>query len=398
MLHQKVCGTVAEGSKQPIKKNRSSFNTNEAKTKKNKSIEEISSDLETVAKENEQALAITNRSLPEAISKKNIFVMVIPPEIETAVIEESQQEKNALKKRSLPNTVESRFKKKKSIQEIPPDIIDLETVEGPEQQGQENLSLFDFDKITNDIPILIPDRPNMRNNLESYTEFEIADFVADHPSILELASVLKESKSVTARNSRNCKLPALSLQKEKDINNKLLIEELKLLFLKCRKLNSHVFNAIICAIYPDLRDKLHQETAKNIHHECVLKMADYRHKYVKKISEMKGYDEFESSKDDQEQLKKFVIESFKIVLDYELLDKDGADVDLPGDKIKKTLDHITLGIKVHSVSKHDIVNTLDLKNCLVMFHQVLFGNGILHSDSMPFIHKELCIEIFKQET
>ncbi|PKC14416.1 hypothetical protein RhiirA5_409466, partial [Rhizophagus irregularis] len=199
-------------SKQPITKNRSSFNTNEARTKKNKSIEEISSDLETVAEENEQALAITNRSLPEARSKKDIFVMVIPPEIETAVIEESQQEKNALKKRSLPNTVESRFKKKKSIQEIPPDIIDLETVEGPEQQGQENLSLFDFDKITNDIPILIPDRPNMRNNLESYTEFEIANFVADHPSILELASVLKESKSVTAGNSRNCKLPALSLQ------------------------------------------------------------------------------------------------------------------------------------------------------------------------------------------
>jgi hypothetical protein len=75
-------------------------------------------------------------------------------------------------------------------------------------------------------------------------------------------------------------------------------------------------------------------------------------------------DEFESSKDDQEQLKKFVIESFKIVLDYELLDKDGADVDLPGDKIKKTLDHITLGIKVHSVSKHNIVNTLDLKKLL----------------------------------
>ncbi|CAB4475103.1 unnamed protein product [Rhizophagus irregularis] len=75
-------------------------------------------------------------------------------------------------------------------------------------------------------------------------------------------------------------------------------------------------------------------------------------------------DEFESSKDDQEQLKKFVIESFKIVLDYELLDKDGVDVDLPGDKIKKTLDHITLGIKVHSVSKHDIVNTLDLKKLL----------------------------------
>ncbi|CAB4465056.1 unnamed protein product [Rhizophagus irregularis] len=145
--------------------------------RKNKSIEEISLDLETVAEENEQALAITNRSLPEARSKKDIFVM-----------------------------------KKKSIQEIPPDIIDLETVEGPEQQGQENLSLFDFDKITNDIPILIPDRPNMRNNLESYTEFEIADFVADHPPILKLASVLKESKSVTAGNSRNCKLPALSLQ------------------------------------------------------------------------------------------------------------------------------------------------------------------------------------------
>ncbi|CAB5203348.1 unnamed protein product [Rhizophagus irregularis] len=377
---KRLGGTVAEGSKQPITKNRSSFNTNEARTKKNKSIEEISSDLETVAEENEQALAITNRSLPEARSKKDIFVMVIPPEIKTAVIEESQQEKNAPKKRSLPNTVESRFKKKKSIQEIPPDIIDLETVEGPEQQGQENLSLFDFDKITNDIPILISDRPNMRNNLESYTEFEIADFVADHPPILKLASVLKESKSVTAGNSRNCKLPALSLQKEKGINNKLLIEELKLLFLKCRKPNSHVFNAIICAIYPDLRDKLHQETAKNIHHECVLKMADYRHKYVKKISEMVNTyikdeekvtveeyigdswrnilsmhlraiqkDEFESSKNDQEQLKKFVIESFKIVLDYELLDKDGANVDLPGDKIKKTLDHITLGIKVHSV-------------------------------------------------
>jgi hypothetical protein len=74
-------------------------------------------------------------------------------------------------------------------------------------------------------------------------------------------------------------------------------------------------------------------------------------------------DEFESSKDDQEQLKKFVIESFKIVHNYEL-NKDGAAIDLPGDIIKKTLDRITLEIKVPSVSKHNIVDNLDLKKLL----------------------------------
>ncbi|CAB4459559.1 unnamed protein product [Rhizophagus irregularis] len=379
----------------------------------------MSSDSENVAEEIEQELTITKRSLPnteEARFKKNNFVLVVPPELET-VAERSEQEQSMLRKRSLPNPAEVRSKKKKTIREIPSEIIDLETVaEGSEQQGQglsrsncllqifrnETNSLFKrkenlrfFNEITNEnIPALIPDRPSIRNNLESYTEFEIANFVADHPSILELANILKESKSVTAGNSGNCKLPAFSFQKEKAINNKLLIEELKLLFLKCRKPNSHVFNAIICGIYPDLKDKLHQETAKNIHHECVLKMADYRHKYVKKISEMvNAYikneendtveeyvgnswrnilsmhlraiqkNEFESSKDDQEQLKKFVIESFKIVHNYEL-NKDGAAIDLPGDIIKKTLDRITLEIKVPSVSKHNIVDNLDLKKLL----------------------------------
>ncbi|CAB4413185.1 unnamed protein product [Rhizophagus irregularis] len=391
-----VNATSKKGSKQSISKNRSSLNTIEARSKKDKSVEEMSSDSENVAEEIEQELTITKGSLPnteEARFKKDNFVLVVLPELET-VAERSEQEQSMLRKRSLPNPAEVRSKKKKTIQEIPSEIIDLETVaEGSEQQGQENLRFFN--EITNEnIPALIPDRSSIRNNLESYTEFEIANFVADHPSILELANILKESKSVTAGNSGNCKLPAFSFQKEKAINNKLLIEELKLLFLKCRKPNSHVFNAIICGIYPDLKDKLHQETAKNIHHECVLKMADYRHKYVKKISEMvNAYikneendtveeyvgnswrnilsmhlraiqkDEFESSKDDQEQLKKFVIESFKIVHNYEL-NKDGAAIDLSGDIIKKTLDRITLEIKVPSVSKHNIVDNLDLKKLL----------------------------------
>ncbi|PKC57490.1 hypothetical protein RhiirA1_399597 [Rhizophagus irregularis] len=276
--------TSKKGLKQSTSKNRSSLNTIEARSKKDKSVEEIFSDSENVAEEIEQELTITKRSLlntEEARFKKDNFVLVVPPEIET-VAEGSEQEQSILRKRSLPNSAEVRSKKKKTIREIPSEIIDLETVaEGSEQQGQENLRFFN--EITNDnIPALIPDRSSIRNNLESYTEFEIANFVADHPSILELANILKESKSVTAGNSGNCKLPAFSFQKEKGINNKLLIEELKLLFLKCRKPNSHVFNVIICGIYPDLKDKLHQETAKNIHHECVLKMADYRHKYVKK--------------------------------------------------------------------------------------------------------------------
>ncbi|CAB5210761.1 unnamed protein product [Rhizophagus irregularis] len=233
-------------------------------------VEENVLRLRNVAEEIEQELTITKRSLPnteEARFKKDNFVLVVLPELET-VTEGSEQEQSMLRKRSLPNPLKnetnSLFKRK------------------------ENLHFFN-EIINENIPALIPDHPSIRNNLESYTEFEIAKFIADHPSILELANILKESKSVTAGNSGNCKLPAFSFQKEKGINNKLLIEKLKLLFLKCRKPNSHVFNAIICEIYPDLKDKLHQETAKNIHHECVLKMADYRHLLIGDLCSTTSY-------------------------------------------------------------------------------------------------------------
>src|SRR5687768_17311720 len=75
-------------------------------------------------------------------------------------------------------------------------------------------------------------------------------------------------------------------------------------------------------------------------------------------------DKFEESKEDHEKLKRFVIESFKIVLDYEQ-NKDGTEtIDPPGDVIK-TLDHITLEIKVPSSSKHNVVNSLDIKKLLL---------------------------------
>lgn len=38
--------------------------------------------------------------------------------------------------------------------------------------------------------------------LESYTAFEIANFVTDHPNILELISIIKESKKVSAEHSK----------------------------------------------------------------------------------------------------------------------------------------------------------------------------------------------------
>lgn len=99
----------------------------------------MSSDSENVAEEIEQELTITKRSLPnteEAKFKKNNFVLVVPPELET-VAEGSEQEQSMLRKRSLPNPAEVRSKKKQTIREIPSEIIDLETVaEGSEQQGQ----------------------------------------------------------------------------------------------------------------------------------------------------------------------------------------------------------------------------------------------------------------------
>jgi len=51
-------------------------------------------------------------------------------------------------------------------------------------------------------------------NLESYSEFQIANFVADHPSILKLANVLRDSKETPAGNSVN---ESLNIQNEKVI-------------------------------------------------------------------------------------------------------------------------------------------------------------------------------------
>lgn len=51
-------------------------------------------------------------------------------------------------------------------------------------------------------------------NLESYSEFQITNFVADHPSILKLANVLRDSKETPAGNSVN---ESLNIQNEKVI-------------------------------------------------------------------------------------------------------------------------------------------------------------------------------------
>lgn len=69
--------------------------------------------------------------------------------------------------------------------------------------------------------------------------------------------------------------------------------------------------------------------------------------------------EFEKSKTDQESLRKFILESFKIVLDHEKGEVEGLDI--PGNTIKNTLDHLTLDIKVPSISKRNIVDSIDLK-------------------------------------
>jgi hypothetical protein len=75
--------------------------------------------------------------------------------------------------------------------------------------------------------------------------------------------------------------------------------------------------------------------------------------------------EFEESRIDQEKLSNFVLESFKIVLNYEQKKTTTNSIlDIPSNVIKNTLDHITIGIKVPSISKYNIVNDLDLRKLL----------------------------------
>ncbi|CAB4475664.1 unnamed protein product [Rhizophagus irregularis] len=236
-------------------------------------------------------------------------------------------------------------------------------------------------------PLVIQSSNSTVAKLESYTAFEIANFVTDHPNILELITIIKESKKVSAEHSKMTVYQA----KVENKDNKLLIEELKLLFLKCRAPNSHIFNAIITSVYPELSNQLYKDEATKLRHACSLKMSDFRFKYLNKLTNMaKEYlkdnnsntsvenfigdswriilrmflraickVEFEKSKADQENLRKFVLESFKIVLDYEKGEVEGLDI--PGNTIKNTLDHLTLDIKVPSISKRNIVDSIDLK-------------------------------------
>lgn len=69
-------------------------------------------------------------------------------------------------------------------------------------------------------------------------------------------------------------------------DKKLLIEELKLLFLRCRAPNFHVFNNLIISVYPELCGQLYKDEVAGLRHECSLRMSDYRHKYLKVLREM----------------------------------------------------------------------------------------------------------------
>jgi len=78
--------------------------------------------------------------------------------------------------------------------------------------------------------------------------------------------------------------------------------------------------------------------------------------HLKAINKVK----FEEAKEDQEKLRKFVLESFKIIVNYEKKNS----VNIPKDTIKDTLNYITVNIKVPSISAHDIVNNLDIENLI----------------------------------
>jgi hypothetical protein len=71
-----------------------------------------------------------------------------------------------------------------------------------------------------------------------------------------------------------------------DKNKKLLIQELKLLFLRCRIANSHIFNSIISATHPHLRTELYRDEAKELRRECGLKMSDFRFKFIATLTEI----------------------------------------------------------------------------------------------------------------
>jgi hypothetical protein len=71
-----------------------------------------------------------------------------------------------------------------------------------------------------------------------------------------------------------------------DKNKRLLIQELKLLFLRTRKTNAYVFNSIICSTHPQLKNELHKREAKELCQECRLKMSDFRFKYIATLTMM----------------------------------------------------------------------------------------------------------------
>ena len=61
---------------------------------------------------------------------------------------------------------------------------------------------------------------------------------------------------------------------------------MKLLFLRCRKTNAHIFNAIISATHPHLITELYGDEAKELRRECGLKMSDFRFKFITTLTGM----------------------------------------------------------------------------------------------------------------
>jgi hypothetical protein len=69
---------------------------------------------------------------------------------------------------------------------------------------------------------------------------------------------------------------------------------------------------------------------------------------------------FEEAKDDHKNLRNFVLESFKAVVDY----KKNISTKDPKDVIKDTLNHITININVPSASGHNIVDKLSVEDLI----------------------------------
>jgi hypothetical protein len=69
---------------------------------------------------------------------------------------------------------------------------------------------------------------------------------------------------------------------------------------------------------------------------------------------------FEEAKEDHKSLRDFVLESFKVVLDFE----KKKSIETPKNIIKDKFNDITINIKVPSSLGHDIVDKLNLSDLL----------------------------------